>query len=255
MESTAYAEFRDLEANHWWFRGRRAIFGHLLGTYPVSAAGRRPRVLDLGCGMGGMLGMLAGHGDEFGMDISPEALSWCRGRGFQRVLLGKGDRLPFADSSLDVITAFDTIEHIPDEARALLECRRVLVPGGRLFVSVPAYQFLFTHQDRIVHHQRRYTLGRLICALRDGGFVIDQASYINFLLFPLILPVLLLIKAKEAIWRPTGSMCTNVSFPVPGFLHDLLAGIFGFERHLLRGCTLPFGHSLVAVARRPETSG
>ncbi len=251
MDASAYEEFRDLEAGHWWFIGRRRIFIELLRRSFRSGAANTRRALDLGCGMGGMLGPVSEFCDVYGVDISNEALAWCRDRGYSKVFLGKGNHLPLPDHSLDLVTAFDTIEHIPEEAAALSECYRVLKPGGRIIISVPAYQCLYSHQDRVVHHQRRYTLQGLSKKLRAAGFGIERTSYNNIFLFPIILPAVLLIKLKERLFPPEGSGKTNVSFPIPRWVNRVLAEIFSFERHLVPHLTIPAGHSLIAVARRP----
>jgi SAM-dependent methyltransferase len=172
------------------------------------------------------------------------------------VFRATGGHVPLGDATIDIVTAFDTIEHIPEEGAAIAECFRILKPGGLFFVSVPAYQFLFTHQDRVVHHQRRYTCRGLSRRLRAGGFEVVRASYINFLLFPIILPIVLLVKAKQMIKRPTDEDArSNVSVPVPRWVNRCLAGIFGFERHVLARVSMPAGHSLVAIARKPGTAG
>ena len=253
MEAGAYAEFRDMEDHHWWFIGRKRIFGHLLqGLVAKNADGSKARILDIGCGMGGMLGSLAELGEVYGVDVDHDGLVNCRERGYLRVFRGMGQSLPFPDASLDLVCAFDTIEHIPEEMDVLAECRRILKPGGRLFISVPAYQWLYTHQDRLVHHQRRYRGSSLAGKLQRTGFRVRKLSYINFLLFPAILPAVLLIKFKQALRPPSMTdYASNVSIGLPKWANTLLAGIFAFERHLLRGNSVPIGHSLIAIAQKP----
>jgi SAM-dependent methyltransferase len=256
MEASAYAEFRDLEDKHWWFIGRKNIFGHLLQRLCRGGEPATRRILDLGCGMGGMMEELSRHAEVLGTDISQEALAYCRNRGYRSVFRASGPHLPLPDASLDVICAFDTLEHIPEEQETIRECFRLLKPGGYLFISVPAYQALYTHQDKIVHHQRRYTAGGLARKLTLGGFRVTRASYINFLLFPAILPTVLFIKAKQALRPPRDDdTSSNVSVRIPSWANRLLAGVFSFERHLLVSCAVPVGHSLIAVGRKPVDRG
>ena len=254
MEASAYAEFRDEEGKHWWFIGRKNIFSHLIRRILRDREGRPTTALDLGCGMGGMLDELAVHAQVYGTDIEQSALAHCRDRGYSRVFKAHGQRLPLPDASLDLICAFDTLEHIPEERETIAECFRLLKPGGRIFLSVPAYQMLYSHQDKVVHHQRRYTAGELARKLTAGGFRVTRASYINFLLFPAILPILMLIKLKEAIFPPGDDMSSsNVSISrPPGWINRILAAIFSFERHLLTGCSVPVGHSLIAIGQKPD---
>ena len=117
------------------------------------------------------------------------------------------------DGSVDLITLFDTIEHVPDDERVLRECRRALAGGGLLFLSVPAYQFLYANNDRVVHHQRRYTARELRRKLTAVGFRPTQVTYFNTLLFPAILPMVLAKKVQERFSAPDDT--TNLSHGVP----------------------------------------
>lgn len=253
MEAAAYAEFRDLEARHWWFLGRWAIFSELLERRVFPDVPKNPDCLDVGCGMGGALERLAAAGGTVtGTDVSLDALRWCRGRGFPRVLHADGTNMPFKDGSFDVVTAFDTIEHIPDDLAAFRECLRVLRPGGKFVLSGPAYEWLWTHQDDVVHHQRRYTTSRVADVARRAGFIVEHRSYFNVTLFPIILGVLGLVKLKERLFPPgANDQSSNVSIPVPGPANALLARLLAAERHLVSRVSMPFGHSLILIARKP----
>lgn len=244
MESTVYQQFADLEENHFWFRGRRQIFFELIEQ---DLAGRRDlEILEIGCGAGGMLGPLGAYGQVTGVDISQDYIEFCRSRGYERVLRGSGYELPFADHSFDLVAMFDVIEHIPDDARVLAEVQRVLKPGGRIFISVPAYQFLYSQNDRVAHHCRRYTANRLRKLLTGVGIKPTRISYFNTFLFPLILPAILVLKLKERLLGlPDGQ--TNLSHQFAGPVNSLFAWIMGSERFLLRHIEFPFGHSLVAL--------
>jgi SAM-dependent methyltransferase len=245
MEETAYRQFIELEQTHFWFVGRRRIFFHLLDH---ELNGRRNlNVLDVGCGAGGMLAPLGRYGQVTGIDTSEELVEFCRKRGFARVRVGSAYELPADSGSVDLITLFDTIEHVPDDGRALRECRRALAPGGVLFASVPAYQFLYANNDRIAHHARRYTARRLRRKLIAAGFDHPRVTYFNTLLFPAILPAVLAKKLIERIRDPGEE--TNLSHPVRPAVNRALAALMGSERHLLTRIDFPFGHSIIALAR------
>jgi SAM-dependent methyltransferase len=245
MEETAYRQFIELEQNHFWFAGRRRIFFHLLER---ELDGRRGlTVLDVGCGAGGMLSPLARYGQVTGIDTSEELIAFCRRRGFDRVELGSAYELPAENGSVDLITLFDTIEHVPDDSRALRECRRALGPGGVLFISVPAYQFLYANNDRVAHHERRYTARGLRRRLTDAGFDRLRVTYFNTLLFPAILPAVLGKKLIERVRDPGDE--TNLSHTVRPTANRALAATMGSERHLLARLNFPFGHSIIAIAR------
>ena len=251
MEANVYEQFAELERNHFWFRGRRKIFFDLLDR---ELAGENDlRILEIGCGAGGMLGPLSRYGTVHGMDISHDYMRFCKSRGYERVLTGDGYALPFADDSVDLVALFDVIEHIPDDKKVLEEVFRVLRPGGRIFVSVPAYQALYSQNDRVAHHQRRYTRGRLLSLLRDVGFREKRASYFNTFLFPLILPAVLVLKLKEAIFGlPKGQ--TNLSHRFAGPVNDVFAWFMASERWLLRHIDFPFGHSLLTICEADKSA-
>jgi len=252
MEDAVYREFLELERTHWWFRGRRAIFVALLDRHLGRRTDGHRLILDLGCGVGGMLAQLEEYGRVIGTDVTLKGLQHCAARHFPRLVASNGPAGCFRDGSLDCITAFDALEHITDDTGTLREIRRMLKPGGLLVASAPAYQFLFSQQDRITHHVRRYTLGEFTRKARDAGLHVEQASYINFLLFPAILPAVLALKAWQALRRPPDAGAgSNVGIRIPGFANEALAGIFACEAAILRHASVPAGHSLVMVARKP----
>jgi SAM-dependent methyltransferase len=247
MEASVYEQFAELEENHFWFRGRRTIFFDLIDR---ELRGRRGlEILEVGCGAGGMLVPLSRYGTVHGLDIAHGYMQYCRSRGFPRVVTASGLDLPFADRSFDFVALFDAIEHIPDDARVLREVRRVLRPDGVVFLSVPAYQFLYSQNDRIVHHCRRYTRGRITKLLRDTGLAPRKVTYFNTFLFPLILPAIMVLKLKERILGLPEEQ-TNLSHRFIEPINDLFAWFMGSERLLLRNMEFPFGHSLIAVARQ-----
>jgi SAM-dependent methyltransferase len=115
MQQHTYAIMRKVEDTHWWFAGRRRILKGLLHQIVSESASARPRILDVGCGTGANLELLGEFGDAEGVDVSPEALSFCQDRGLKKVHLGAAEKLPFEDKSFDIVTALDVIEHLDDD--------------------------------------------------------------------------------------------------------------------------------------------
>lgn len=252
MEDAVYQEFLELEADHWWFQGRRTIFISLLDRYVGRDPGGSRLLMDLGCGVGGMLEPMAQYGKVIGTDVTFQGLEHCARRGFPRLLASHGTHGPIRDNSLHCVTAFDALEHIEDDLGALAEIHRMLEPGGVLIASGPAYQFLFAQQDRITHHFRRYTRGEFTQKARAVGFQVQKSSYINFWLFPAILPAVLLLKLKQAVQKTSDDLAgSNVGIGIPRWLNATLAGIFSSEAAVLRLLSAPAGHSLIMVARKP----
>ncbi len=252
MEDAVYQEFLELEQTHWWFRGRRAIFVSLLDSYVRRDPGGPRLLMDLGCGVGGMLEPMAQYGRVIGTDVTLKGLQHCAARNFPRLVACNGPDGCFGDATLDCVTAFDALEHIEDDVGSMREIHRMLKPGGILIASGPAWQFLFAQQDRITHHVRRYTLGEMTGKARSAGFEILKGSYINVWLFPVILPAVLALKALQSIRKPDDSKAgSNVGIGIPHWTNEMLAGIFSSEAKLLRHVSSPAGHSLVMVARKP----
>ncbi len=253
MEDAVYQEFLALEANHWWFRGRRAIFTSLLDRFLGRDKGGARKIMDLGCGVGGMLGPLTDFGQVIGTDVTLKGLQHCAQRNFPRLVACNGSEGCFETESLDCITAFDALEHIEDDVAAMAEIYRMLKPGGLLIASGPAYQFLYAQQDRITHHFRRYTLGEMKRKTRSVGFDVLKASYINVFLFPVILPAVLGLKVLQKM-RPTPDekAGSNVGISIPLWINNSLAHLFSFEARLLRIMSAPAGHSLVVVVKKPQ---
>ena len=254
MEATAYQQFLELEREHWWFRGRRTVY---LGLLEHHLGGERPpRILDLGCGVGGFLGGLARLGGRvFPTDISAESLVRCRERGFPGGVVSSGYALPYATAAFDLVCLFDAIEHIEDDARVLREVARILKPGGLVMLTVPAYQFLYANNDRVAQHHRRYSRARLRAAIEPSGLSIERNSHSNVLLFPLILPAVLAIKALESfVPRKLDPDHTNLSWPMPAWMHSLLHAIFAAELPFTRRFDWPAGHSIACIARKPGGS-
>lgn len=249
MEQLVYQQFAELERVHWWFQGRRRVYMGLLETQ--IQAGSPGRVLDLGCGLGGFIPELAKLGFEvFGADMDHDSLLYCLGRGMSRCTEVDCYKLPFADHSFDWVTLFDVVEHIEHDGHIMREVQRVLKPGGRVMVSVPAYQFLYANNDRVAQHYRRYTRRRLTRLLEDSGLTVERNTHTNVLLSPLIIPVVLLLKlAEKTLLRKRETGHTNLSLSLPGPLNRLLYLAFAAELPLSRRIDLPFGHSIAAIAR------
>ena len=242
MEHT-YPILFDVEQSHWWHTGRRKILAGFVEDICRRVTDRRPRILDVGCGTGANLIMLSKYGDAEGVDISEDALAFCRERGLDKVRLGAGEALPYEDATFDLVTAFDVVEHMDDDLAGLSEMYRVLRPGGRVLLFVPTFMFLWGLQDDVSHHRRRYRLPQLRRVLEQAGFEIERASYANITFF---LPILLVRK----LMRLTGIKAETENSINVSALNGVFGRVLGAESWILRFMNLPFGVSGLCVAKK-----
>jgi SAM-dependent methyltransferase len=232
-----------IEQSHWWYTGRRKILTSFVEDICHRVTDRRPRILDVGCGTGANLLMLSQYGDAEGVDISEDALAFCRERGLEKVKLGAGEELPYDDGTFDLVTALDVVEHMDDDLAGLREMRRVLRPGGRVLLFVPTFMFLWGVQDDVSNHRRRYRLPELQRVLEQAGFEIERMTYANITFF---LPILLMRK----LMRLTGIKAESENNINVSALNGVLGSLFGAESVVLRHMNIPFGVSGLCVARK-----
>jgi SAM-dependent methyltransferase len=245
MQQHTYSIMYEVEGKHWWFVGRRRIIEAFVKKICADLGKRRPRILDVGCGTGANLQTLSKFGAAEGVDVSDEALDFCRARGVAKVKKGAAESLPFEDASFDLVTGLDVVEHLDDDIAGLSEMRRVLRPGGYALLFVPAFNFLWGVQDDISHHRRRYTLSELQAKVEQAGFQVERATYANITFFAPILFGRLLMRATG--FRPASENNLTV-----GALNALLGRILGAESSILRHANLPFGVSAICVAWRTD---
>lgn len=246
MQQHTYSIMYAIEENHWWFAGRRRIIASFLQKIcSGKRGGSELKILDVGCGTGANLELLSEFGVAQGVDVSPDALAFCRHRGLEQVQLGAAEKLPYEDESFDLVTGLDVVEHLDDDVAGLKEMKRVLKPGGSALIFVPAFMFLWGVQDDVSHHRRRYTASQIKQAVRAAGLEVESVTYANFTFF---LPILL----GRQLMRLTGFRPTSENVLTIGFLNKPMALMLGAERYFLRMFKAPFGVSAICVARRPE---
>lgn len=242
MEAVEYARMAAIEDRFWWFQALRRNMVQWLpppGPAPL-------RLLDAGAGTGGWLKYLGAHRPDItalGLEFDGPAAQLAGQRCGQPVVRGTINALPFADRVFDLATSSDVLCHAGvDEGGALAELHRVLVPGGRLFLSLPAYAWLLSEHDRAVHNARRYTDPQVRALLSRAGFRVSRCSYWNTLLFPLMV-------AKRKLWPNEGSDVEPLPPPVDAGFTWLTQA----ESLWLRaGGRLPFGGSILCEAVRDD---
>jgi ubiquinone/menaquinone biosynthesis C-methylase UbiE len=244
MQHDQYALMRAEEEAHWWYRGNRTVVRALLAR-ALPGGGRR--WLDAGCGTGKNLEAFAHCGEAVGIDFNEQAVRFSAGRGHRRVARASVRELPFADASFDLVTCFEVlncrgVEPVPD---ALAEFARVLRPGGVALLREPAFPFLSGSHDVAVHTRERFRRRPFAAMVRAAGLTVETSTYQNLVTF---FPALLIRPLQR--WRRPQQAKADFD-RAPRFLHGLLAAALGAERALLRVAPLPFGSSLLCVARKP----
>jgi SAM-dependent methyltransferase len=247
VEPAEYRRVFEAEEAQWWYAGMRSIsLAVLAGPLRRLDRGRPLTLLDAGCGTGGILKTLGAFGPAVGIDVSEEALRFCRIRGVPAARAELA-ALPFPDDAFDCVASLDVIYHawVADDRAAVREMRRVLRPGGLLLLRVPALRLLWGAHDRAVHSRHRYTRSEVRALLEGGGLEVLRLSYCNAFLFPLL-------AARRTLDRLTGRAGSDVAF-LPAPLEWAFRRVLEAEARLLRrGHRLPVGASLIALGRKPD---
>jgi ubiquinone/menaquinone biosynthesis C-methylase UbiE len=244
MYEQEYEDMYRLEGSYWWFIARRALAEELLIAEIDGRNSDPVRILDVGCGTGANAIAFERLASTVGVDSSMDALHFCRTRGLKSLAQTPLEDLPFNCSSFDIVTALDVLEHTDDDLRCLREIHRVMTRQGLLLITVPAYGFLWSEHDEALKHRRRYTAHELRNKLTVTGYEVVRTSYFISTLF---LPILIL-----RIWQ---GLRKNSTYPrtsiqvLPHWLNSLLVGLLGLERKVFHAINIPFGVSIVALAR------
>ena len=241
MQPNEYKTMFRVEGTHWWYRAlHRLIFQALEAELP---GWREKEILDVGCGTGAILKQLGNPEKNVGIDLAPEAISFCRQRGLDNVRQGDIGALPFADASFDAVICSSVLYHqwVGDIAGAVCEMHRVLRLGGVVLINVPAFPFLHSAHDKAVMTAHRFRRPEIRQLLLKQNFTIRRLTYWTTFLFPLAVAARTLGGSKMGRDFET----TNTSFA-----QRVFAQVMALELRLLRNVSLPFGVALLAVARK-----
>ena len=242
MRDKLYGEMFEMEQRHWWFQAKLTIVASLLKRYLYRSPGQRPRIADLGCGCGMMLYQLRNDYDVVGMDGSPQAIAFCAQRGVKAQLGQLPDQLPFPRHSFDAVMLLDVLEHLERDTETAVAAAALLKPGGILLCTVPAYQWLYSKRDEHHQHFRRYGRRQFARLFNQPSLRLELLSFYNTWLFPLA-------AASRLATRIIPSDQTKDLRVPPAPINRTMAAIFASERAFLGRVPLPFGLSLIAVAR------
>ena len=244
LELTALAE-----RSHFWFRGFRWFLRPMLAR----AVASRPngRILDCGCGTGSNLRMLEPFGEVFGFDVTWRGLQFAHEHGRRRIAQASIASIPFQAATFDLVTSFDVFQCLPDpvEGAAVREMARVLKPGGAAVFNFAALDVLRGSHSAFAQEVRRYTRGQVRHLLEGAGLTVERMSFAYASLFPLMLAVRVGHRylgrngeAESGEWE--------IEVPSPP-VNTLLTAAVGAEALALRAINMPFGSSIMCLARKP----
>jgi SAM-dependent methyltransferase len=240
MDAERFEVMAAVERDHWWFRTKRRLVIDHLGSRVAPGP-----VADVGCGTGALLADLrgAGYGPVVGTDLSEPALGLATEQ-HPGVAQAVAEHLPYADRTLAAVTALDVLEHLDDDVAALRELGRVLRPGGVVVLTVPAYRWAWSDHDVALGHRRRYTVPSLRAVAMAAGLDVEHVGYFHSWL----VPVALLVR-RTPIGRLLRGSAEEASFVSPR-VNRLLVTVSGIERAVIARVPVPFGLSVLLVARR-----
>lgn len=236
-----------VECQHWWYLGMATITKAILNRWYSPKV--KLRIFDAGCGTGAtIISFLENYGTVTGCDISAEALNYCRLRKIDRILQASISNIPFKQQSFDLVSSFDVLSDIgiSNDAISMKEFFRVLAPGGRVIIRLPAYDWLSSQHDNAVQTVKRYNSKQIASLLTQSGFLVEHISYANTILFPFALVYRMAGKFSRHGAEKTSDL--SIEFK---FMNQILKMILQFEAKPVAHIGLPYGLSIFAVGRKP----
>lgn len=245
MKRAEYKKMAEREQNYWWHVGRLKIIESYL---EMAARGMDGKItlLNVGCGTGGTLPTLEKFGKVTNVDVSDDAIKFMKREG-HKVIKVEGIDLPFKDNTFSLVGAFDVLEHIDQDVDALREWRRVLKSGGRVVLTVPAYQWLWSEHDVSLHHFRRHTKAGVAKKAKDAGLKPVKISYGIVFSLPLIV-------GFRGLKKITGGKADSETsyVNVPDWVNNIFSKFLFSEAKGHKYISYPMGTSVVAILEKPS---
>jgi SAM-dependent methyltransferase len=239
----AFEQLTNYEADNWWFCSRNSLLEWLISTYTTKAG----KYLEIGCGTGFVLKMIDSQFPDFevnGSELYEDGLEYARSRVPGAKLKQYDARNIKERESYEVIGAYDVLEHIEQDSLVLDNIYSALKPHGKMILTIPQHQWLWSASDEYANHVRRYSRQEILAKVRAAGFKIEFcSSFVSFLL-----PLMFLSRTTES---RTDEYDPKKEFEIPGWLNKSLNKIMMLELFLIKkGIKFPCGGSLVVVGEK-----
>ena len=249
MDKTYFKQYYRLEREHWWFKARVKILASVLKKHiPLN---KPIKILNVGVATGATSQMLQQFGEVTSIEFDQDCCTFMNEVSNLNIQQGSITSLNFADNQFDLVCAFDVIEHVEDDIKAASELERVCLPNGFIYVTTPAYQFLWSEHDVVNHHFKRYTLTTFRSLFTGRSIKNIKKTYFNsFLFLPIaVIRILLWPFQKKKIVSNTPKETDATRF-TPGILNNAFYQLFLFEKVLLNIFSLPFGVSILLLMKK-----
>ena len=244
MRTDLFEDLYITEETHWWHKAKRRYIELFFRSFIQR---RNLSILDVGCGTGKNMEELTQWGDVWGIDKSSSALSFCWKRNIINVKKGEAEKIPFDSGIFDVVCALDVLEHV-DDVSSVREIKKTLKENGYLIITVPAFKWLWSQWDEVLHHKRRYTTEHLVKILKNEGFIIKRCTYVySFLVIPMF--IIRFIKQQKQKTYTSDFQINN------SFINFILSSLSKLEQWWINRYDMPFGTSVLCIAQKnPQKS-
>lgn len=252
-----FAKIAAIEQKHFWFRARARVI-RCIASQVVRPLQPGYRFVEVGCGTGMVLRelvQLCKDGHVSGIDLFPEAVAFAAKTASCPVMIGDVET-PMDFGEADVVGTFDVLEHLSDDCKVLKGLSRMLKPGGKLIVTVPAHMSLWSYFDVASRHCRRYTATHLQEVLQQSGFEVEYMTEFMMGLFPLLWFLRRLHGRTVENDHESAVAKADQELTVVPIINEFIKLILSWETLAIRRrWRLPVGTSLLAVSRKRQLAG
>lgn len=252
MDKQYYKDYYHFEREHWWYTARKDLLQFLIQkkintTQPL-------KILNVGTATGATSFMLQSFGEVTSVEYDEDCVAFVNSITNLNVQQGDITQLKFNNDTFDLVCAFDVVEHVQQDKKAVDELMRVCKLNGHVFITTPAFMFLWSEHDVINHHVKRYTKNELASLFASHHPTFVQKTYFNSILFLPIAVVRILMWPFQKIRKKDAPVQSDFSRFNTGFINKLLFKIFNSEKYLLQNVSLPFGVSIAIMVKKQSTT-